>query len=365
MKNYGTTNIWYTPNGGTNWYSIEGNLPDMPVHTILQNPLRTSELMIGTELGVWHANTFDPDLFENQSLVWKQSYNGMSGVKVTDLDLQPNLPSPSVPTGYNVFAATYGRGIFSGQLTPRPVNDDCLNATALNVETNFATAPTLGLILGATASEVSAPSIPAPGCAGYLGGDVWYSAIVPSNGQLTFETGSIIGGITNSGLAIYSGACGTLTKIACDDDSSADGLHSLISVTGRTPGEVLYARVWSFNNLLTLVSSDNNSPTSKNITAAGSGQFKIAAYSSLLNTASFDLEGFKLYPNPIKDKLTLSYTKEISDISIHNITGQEVRSIKHINTKNIQIDMSNLSSGSYLLKVNVDGLENILKVIKE
>jgi hypothetical protein len=44
-----------------------------------------------------------------------QAYNGMSGVKVTDLDLQPN--SPTAPTAYNVFAATYGRGVFSGTLT--------------------------------------------------------------------------------------------------------------------------------------------------------------------------------------------------------------------------------------------------------
>ena len=115
LKNYGTTNIWYTPNGGTNWYSIEGDLPDMPVHTILQNPLNTAEIMIGTELGVWYANTFNPATAATQALNWKQAFNGMSNVKVTDLDLQPN--SPTVPTAYNVFAATYGRGVFSGPLT--------------------------------------------------------------------------------------------------------------------------------------------------------------------------------------------------------------------------------------------------------
>ena len=115
MKNYGTTNIWYTSNGGTNWYSIEGDLPDMPVHTILQNPLNAAEIFIGTELGVWYANTFSPTATATQALAWKQSYNGMSNVKVTDMDIQPN--SPTAPTAYNVFAATYGRGVFSGPLT--------------------------------------------------------------------------------------------------------------------------------------------------------------------------------------------------------------------------------------------------------
>lgn len=114
MSNYGVTSIWYTLNGGTNWYSLEGNLPDLPVRSILQNPLATNELMIGTELGVWYTNGFNPATSANQALTWLQSFNGMSNVKVTDLDLQPN--SPTAPTGYSVYAATYGRGVFSSQL---------------------------------------------------------------------------------------------------------------------------------------------------------------------------------------------------------------------------------------------------------
>ena len=114
MSNYGVTSVWYTLNGGTNWYSLEGNLPDLPVRAILQNPLATNELMIATELGVWYTVGFNPATSANQALTWLQSFNGMNNVKVTDLDLQPN--SPTAPTGYTVYAATYGRGVFSSQL---------------------------------------------------------------------------------------------------------------------------------------------------------------------------------------------------------------------------------------------------------
>jgi hypothetical protein len=133
MQNYGVTSVWYTPNGGTNWYSIEGNLPDLPVRCILQNPLNSAELMIGTELGVWYANTFNPATAATQALNWVQAYNGMSNVKVTDLDLQPN--SPTAPTAYNVFAATYGRGVFSGPLTNviLSVNENSLVSNAIKV----------------------------------------------------------------------------------------------------------------------------------------------------------------------------------------------------------------------------------------
>ncbi|MFC4817978.1 MULTISPECIES: PA domain-containing protein [unclassified Flavobacterium] len=122
MHNYGVNNIWYTPNAGVNWYNIEGNLPDLPVKAILQNPLNSAELMIGTELGVWHTKQFNPTATANQSLVWVSSFNGMSNVKVTDLDLQAN--SPTSPSAYNVYAATYGRGVFSGPLTAVSLSND-------------------------------------------------------------------------------------------------------------------------------------------------------------------------------------------------------------------------------------------------
>jgi len=121
MHNYGVNNIWYTRNGGTNWYRLDGNLPDMPVKAFLQNPLNTAQIMIGTELGVWYADTFNPATNADQALTWKPSFNGMMNVKVTDLDIQPN--SPTAPTAYNVFAATYGRGVFSGALTATLANN--------------------------------------------------------------------------------------------------------------------------------------------------------------------------------------------------------------------------------------------------
>ena len=99
MHNYGVENIWYTSDGGDNWAAKQGNLPDIPVKAILQNPLELEEVIIGTVLGVWRTENFSA-----ASPTWTQSYNGMSNVKVTDLDLRDDNV---------VFAATYGRGVFS------------------------------------------------------------------------------------------------------------------------------------------------------------------------------------------------------------------------------------------------------------
>ncbi len=103
--NYGVKSVWYTKNGldaNPTWENKEGNLPDLPVLAILSNPLNPQEVILGTELGVW--STAD---FKSGSPTWKQAYNGMSDVKVTDLDLKKG--------NNEVFAASYGRGIFSGQ----------------------------------------------------------------------------------------------------------------------------------------------------------------------------------------------------------------------------------------------------------
>lgn len=86
--------------------------------------------------------------------------------------------------------------------------------------------------------------------------------------------------------------------------------------------------------------------------------------SNVLKTESFDLTGFASYPNPVKDILNISYIKEISNVSIYNLLGQEVMS-KSVNASQSKIDMSNLNSGTYLVKVTVDGLVKTIKVLKQ
>jgi hypothetical protein len=89
----------------------EGNFPDIPVRCILQNPLLpTTEVIVGSDLGVWYTNNFNA-----ATPTWYQSYNGMRNVKVTDLDLRNDNV---------VFAATYGRGVFSGTFTNTVLNND-------------------------------------------------------------------------------------------------------------------------------------------------------------------------------------------------------------------------------------------------
>ena len=59
FHNYGVENIFYSSDGGETWEEKEGDLPDIPVRCILQNPLSENEVIIGTELGVWYTKDFE------------------------------------------------------------------------------------------------------------------------------------------------------------------------------------------------------------------------------------------------------------------------------------------------------------------
>lgn len=107
IHNYGVTSIWYSSNQGSSWNTLEGNLPDIPVKCILQNPLLSNELIIGTSLGIWRTAGFDFANANPSAPTWTQSNNGMSDVPVLDLDLRTS--------DNTVLATTFGRGMFTGK----------------------------------------------------------------------------------------------------------------------------------------------------------------------------------------------------------------------------------------------------------
>jgi hypothetical protein len=101
---------------------------------------------------------------------------------------------------------------------------------------------------GATASA----GIPAPGCASYAGGDVWFKTAVPFGNS--FRVRTVASTITNSGMAIYKAtSCeGPFTLIACNDDISAGTNNmsqiDLIHNASLATGDSVYIRFWAYNN---------------------------------------------------------------------------------------------------------------------
>ena len=89
---------------------------------------------------------------------------------------------------------------------------------------------------------------------------------------------------------------------------------------------------------------------------------------STLSIAENKLDNFKVYPNPAEDKLNLSWsTTDFSDnmsIQLYSLNGKTVFS-KSYSQKPSNLNVSQLASGVYLLKVNSANQSAVRRIIKK
>lgn len=77
-----------------------------------------------------------------------------------------------------------------------------------------------------------------------------------------------------------------------------------------------------------------------------------------------ELLGFSMFPNPATNRLNISAKETIQNADVFNVLGKKVMSL-NINKTTESIDISNLSSGIYLVKYNSNGKVGTAKFIKE
>ncbi|MFN3755270.1 T9SS type A sorting domain-containing protein, partial [Flavobacterium sp.] len=83
-----------------------------------------------------------------------------------------------------------------------------------------------------------------------------------------------------------------------------------------------------------------------------------------LGTNGFDNANFSFYPNPTSGVLNMSYSKEITNVTVINMIGQVVMDRK-TNQNTVQIDLSSLPSSTYFVKVDSNGDSKVIKVVKQ
>ncbi|OIQ22408.1 MAG: hypothetical protein BM557_00005 [Flavobacterium sp. MedPE-SWcel] len=85
--------------------------------------------------------------------------------------------------------------------------------------------------------------------------------------------------------------------------------------------------------------------------------------SVVLDRDNFDINAFSFYPNPVKDILNISYNAEINSVAVFNLLGQQVLA-QQPNTNEVQLDMSTLSDGTYLINLTAGNTVKTIKVVK-
>jgi len=85
---------------------------------------------------------------------------------------------------------------------------------------------------------------------------------------------------------------------------------------------------------------------------------------AFVGIADLSASGISIYPNPTSGKLTIDNGElTIQSIEITDITGKVVKSFS--NFQNSEIDLSNLNSGIYFIKLQTDKQVFTTKIVKE
>lgn len=137
-------------------------------------------------------------------------------------------------------------------------------------------------------------------------------------------------------------AAGTVKWYATEEDAE-EGENPLSADTQLVSGETYYA--------------------TQTIDGCESLGYEVTATVTLGN-GGFNAALFRYHPNPVKDMLTLTYDKNIVSVAVYNIVGQQVL-VKAVNQNEANVDMSQLSAGTYLVKVLSDNASKTIKVVKQ
>lgn len=256
------------------------------------------------------------------------------------------LMSLSSGTIYDVYVrADCGGGdtsIWSGSFSFSTVagNDDCSGATSVAHESGVAlpgsATATSGTINGATGTTTSTCS------GGTPNNDVWFSFVATSNSATVLIEASATFDVV---LEVYD-ACGG-SQLACED-SLIENQGEEVNVHGLTQGNTYYVRVYDWYS---------GTP------ANGDFSLKVYRNTPLDIDENDNLAEFKFYPNPVQDKLNLRAQDNIQKISVYNMLGQEVLR-QAPNNRTTEVDMSALQTGSYFVKVTINGLTETKQIIK-
>jgi hypothetical protein len=86
---------------------------------------------------------------------------------------------------------------------------------------------------------------------------------------------------------------------------------------------------------------------------------------SILSIEKLISENIKIYPNPIINNLIIeSANNKLITIRIYSLNGEEVF-YNDLHSLNNKLDISSLSSGLYILKINMNNVSRKIRIIKK
>jgi len=139
------------------------------------------------------------------------------------------------------------------------------------------------------------------------------------------------------------------------------GLNQLTSLNVKNGNNINFSYFEARTNQLNCINVDDADYSTANWT-------NIDSQSYFSEDCSLGIEdqndnAIKFYPNPINDIITI-YSRERATFSVVDIKGQNILNGILTEGEN-RLDLSNLTSGLYFIKMKVINRENIMKILKQ
>ncbi len=149
--------------------------------------------------------------------------------------------------------------------------------------------------------------------------------------------------------------------------SQAGGLPNIFNILYRNDGNNTFVQTQILGGeyIADCIIADFNGDGKKDIIIQGFVEDTNVYWNTSTNLSVTEIEinqGITFYPNPVKDIVNFSSENAIENIIIYNILGQEVLS-KKVNSNELSIDISNLSTGTYVAKLNNNKSQTV-KLVK-
>lgn len=156
----------------------------------------------------------------------------------------------------------------------------------------------------------------------------------------------------NSGIAEYEFAIGTAQFIDDIHEWSSNGTVSAVTAVSSN----LAVDEWYYFSLRAINGAGL-------IDSLSSNGFRILP--TTIGLENYLIELPVLFPNPVAEEFTISWTKMIEKIEIYDAQGKLITTVNNINNNKVNLSSSKLSSGTYISKIY--GAENVieLKFIKK
>ncbi|MGB6035116.1 MAG: T9SS type A sorting domain-containing protein [Cryomorphaceae bacterium] len=146
-------------------------------------------------------------------------------------------------------------------------------------------------------------------------------------------------------MAIFTGDCGDLTQIACNEDLNSDGFEAGITLVTEV-GVAYQVMVDGFDG--------------------EEGDFCMQmTMTSALSSNNADAFEFSAYPNPTNGMVTVESPVSLENVALINVLGQRVKEWNITSAERFEFNTNDVEPGVYLLQAMSEGKVSTLKLIVE